>query len=148
VCGNSVFRKAGAEIVGHKKIHHTKEELQELIRWGNEELRKSGYEKRAANNEAALFLGDIDVTNPNIRIEKDTELEVAGEKIQILTTTGHTETNLSVFFPEEEVACVGDLICSRFLPTLMFGNKMLWSQWIESLEKIEKLAPKIVVPGH
>ncbi len=53
-----------------------------------------------------------------------------------------------VYEPMDKVIYVADTIYSDFLPTLAFGNKELWIEWLKTLELIEDWKPEILVPGH
>jgi len=148
VLGNCLFKETGAKIIAHEAAKHDSLLVNELIKDTNKELKTIGMKRRAEHNEGAIFFWKTHVANPDITITEDTTLNVGGEKIKLIMTSGHTETNISVYIPSEQVIFVGDLIYSKFLPTLRFGNKELWHRWVTSLKKLEKLPIKTLVPGH
>jgi len=63
-------------------------------------------------------------------------------------TAGHTPAHLTVVVPAEGVAFCGDLVVSDYLPNLEGGGPEDWRLWLTSLDRLEALAPRVVVPGH
>ena len=57
----------------------------------------------------------------------------------------HTSEDLMVFIPSEEVLFVGDLVFRGRIP---FVGNADSKGWLASLDRIEGLKPKIVIPGH
>jgi glyoxylase-like metal-dependent hydrolase (beta-lactamase superfamily II) len=146
--GNSVFKEAGAEIIAcNKAAYDTYASVGWMIDKMNESLSLDLKNQKDPNKGEKFFANTV-VCDPDKFIEKDTTLNVGGIEAKLILTPGHTDTNISVYIPEEKVIFVGDLIYSGYLPTLRFGNQRLWEQWIGSLEKLRGLEIEILVPGH
>jgi cyclase len=67
-----------------------------------------------------------------------------GGELQIFTPA-HTCADLAVWFPESRVLLAGDISFIGVTPLAVYG---LLSGWIEALDTLLGLNPKIVVPGH
>lgn len=59
--------------------------------------------------------------------------------------TGHTESDLFLYLPDEKIAFLGDLLFVQNQPWLGDGNP---NKWVSYLDSIEQLNIKILVPGH
>jgi cyclase len=103
---------------------------------------------RAARYEAQAFFYRTNLTNPNCPIHNETTFDLGGLKAEILLTPGHTQTNLSVWLPQEGVLYCGDCMVREYLPNLDAGGSADWQRWLESLERIERLKPSFIVGGH
>lgn len=145
ILGNGYFIENGVKIVAHEKVKVTEDELNKFLHDSNESIE---YERRRKNNEGYIFHDGVRAFQPDIKITEDTSFRIDDLEIQIILAPGHTETNLMVHVEKDKVLYVGDTIYSRYLPTLAFGNRQLWSKWLEALDVMEKLNPDIVVPGH
>lgn len=146
--GNSVFKEIGAEIIAcNKTAYDTSDDMGWMITRINENF-LSEYKDQKDPKKGEKFFDNTSVCNPDKFIEKDTSLNVGGIKVELILTPGHTDTNISVYLPEERVIYVGDLIYSKYIPTLRFGNHKLWKQWIQSLERLKEMKIEILVPGH
>jgi len=146
--GNSVFKEIGAEIVAcNKTSYDTSADMGWIIKRMNESL-TSEFKDQKDSKKGEKFFAHTIICNPDKFIKKDTSLNVGGIKVELILTPGHTDTNISVYIPEERVIYVGDLIYSKYIPTLRFGNHKLWELWIRSLEKLKEMKIEILVPGH
>ena len=135
IYGLQAFKEAGAIIVGHEgaREYLTSENARlrlvasriELFPWIDEQTR--------------LVAADRWVSD-------STELEVGGERF-VLRHVGpaHTPEDLVVMVPSRGVLFAGDLMFSGRIP---FVGQADSSRWIQSLDGLIKLAPKVVVPGH
>ncbi len=150
VLGNSLFKEQGATILAHRDAVLEPSRVEELGQGINEELAER-YRIRAALGEGMLFFENTQVCNPDVLIEGDRSLRVGGLRVEVLLTPGHTHTNLSVYVPGERVIYVGDLIYSRYLPTMrpsFFVGERQWQRWMESLARVKALELDVLVPGH
>jgi cyclase len=76
------------------------------------------------------------------------ELQVDDEKLILLHTPGHVPSEISVYHPFSGSLFAGDTIYEGTPLTTRFGGPKEWKQWIRSLEKLEKLDIRNIVPGH
>jgi len=143
--GNSFFREREIEVWGHSGIARTAGEFHQEISEFNAAIPDA---VRRERGEAAAFFYDTRVANPNRQIEKDACFDLGGCSVKIMLTPGHTPTNLSAWVPEDGVLFTGDCLIREYLPNLDAGTPADWQVWLESLDRIEVLEPKIVVAGH
>ena len=145
VSGNSLFRELGCDIYGHPGIHRQEEEIIGAIAELNACIPN---EVRRQREEARVFYANTRIANPNQAVEGEIRLDLGSFSVQVLPTPGHTATNISVFAPIDGALYCGDCLVNAYLPNLEDGTPELWQSWLHSLERIEILAPAIVVPGH
>jgi glyoxylase-like metal-dependent hydrolase (beta-lactamase superfamily II) len=74
-------------------------------------------------------------------------LNLGGREIQLLHFQGgHTPGDSVVWLPQAGVLFSGDLVyVDRLLGVLPFSNA---TNWLASFAEMEKLQPKVIVPGH
>ncbi len=145
VGGNSYFLDRGTEIHGHALIARTAEEFAE---------ERSAYNVAIANpvrrawNEGQVFYRATTVANPTRPIASDTALDLGDCTVQVLLTPGHTPTNISAWVPGDGVLFCGDCLTNGYVANLDFGTVTEWRQWLKSLDRLERLHPSAIVPGH
>ncbi len=145
VGGNSYFRDRGAEIHGHALIARTPEEFEQERAEYNAHIASSA---RRRWQEGEVFYRGTTLANPARAIHSDTTLDLGKCTVEVLLTPGHTPTNVSAWVPEDGVLFCGDCLSNGYIPNLDFGSRAHWRQWLESLKRIEKLHPRVIVPGH
>ena len=143
--GNAYFRERGADVYGHARIERTDHEFRSEIAWFNEQI---FHPVRRAHSEAEAFYQGTSLANPNRPIREDMTLELGECPVEVLLTAGHTPTNISVYVPADGVLFCGDCLVNGYIPNLDSGTKLDWQEWLISLDRIEGLAPSVVVPGH
>ena len=92
-----------------------------------------------------------DYALPDILVEKEMELELNGERIQIThMPEGHTGGDLTVYFPDSKVLVMGDLLFAKYFPYVDIGNGGNPLRFIENVESIIKKYPEDItfVGGH
>jgi glyoxylase-like metal-dependent hydrolase (beta-lactamase superfamily II) len=130
--GNALFRELGAPIHGHIGIQRTPEEFLE----------------ERASFHPGFHYATMPV-NPDQVITQDGSLEIGGCRVEILLTPGHTNSNLSVWVPEDRVLYCGDALVNRFPPNLDAADGLAnWREWLMSLDRLEALRAGVVVCGH
>jgi glyoxylase-like metal-dependent hydrolase (beta-lactamase superfamily II) len=143
--GNSYFRERGIDIHGHAGIERTTAEFQAEIEEFNDTVPNPA---RRRHREAEMFFAGTTLANPNHRITEDLRMDLGACEIEILLTPGHTPTNISVYVPSEGVLFSADTVINGYLPNLDAGCINDWRIWLNSLDRVAALAPRIVVPGH
>jgi len=150
--GMKPFKQARVKTIGHTNLdlwlrdnpmQNWKEFIVTLYnRWFNELYSKD-------ENLKELLFGDIELSPLDQTIEKDTVIKVDNEEIHALDTPGHWKACLSVYLPSSKVLFAGDAIFGPSIdPATRFGDKNLWQQWTDSLEKLNKLDISCIIPGH
>jgi glyoxylase-like metal-dependent hydrolase (beta-lactamase superfamily II) len=88
----------------------------------------------------------IEPTLPNRLIEERLELDLDGRPVEILHLgPAHTAGDVIVHLPRERVVFAGDVLFRLCTP---IGWEGTFAGWIAALERIEALAPEVIVPGH
>ncbi len=83
---------------------------------------------------------------PDVSIETDTELEVGGRAVRLLPVyPAHSNGDVIVHVPDIDVIFAGDLL---FVGVGAAMNAGPLSRWIDALNLMVSLSPKLVVPGH
>jgi len=148
ISGMKMFREAGAKTIGHVNLDlHLREYMIQNWKEFVDELYNRWFGSKDEFLRGLLF-GDVELSPLDQTIDKDTVIKVDDEEIHVLGTPGHWKTCLSVYLPSSKVLFAGDTIFSGFEPTTRFGDRNLWQQWLDSLEKLSKLDIKYIIPGH
>ena len=145
VGGNSLFRELGSDIYGHPAIRRHEEELTGAVAELNACIPGS---TRRQQEEARIFYASTYLVNPNQPVNGEMQLDLGSFSVQVFPTPGHTPTNISIFAPIDSVLYCGDCLVNTYLPNLEDGTPEDWQTWLHSLDRLEALAPEIVVPGH
>ncbi len=135
IYGLQVFQAAGARILAHVKgrdyvgsdlaANRLETSRQEIGPWVDAQTR--------------VVPADDWLTGPR-------ELTLGGLRIQIKPMgPSHTPEDLAVFLPDEEVLFAGDLVFRGRIP---FVGQADSGRWVNALNDMLALRPKVVVPGH
>ena len=144
--GNSFFRDLGVPIWGHAGIARTEVEFAAEQAEFNDAIANRA---RRAFHEERVFFHATSLANPDQTLDRDTVFDLgAGCEVQVLLTPGHTATNVSVWVPADEVLFTGDCLINGYAPNLDAGRPKHWGLWLKSLDRIEALAPKVILAGH
>jgi glyoxylase-like metal-dependent hydrolase (beta-lactamase superfamily II) len=92
-------------------------------------------------------LSNSPVEKPAVSFDGKFTLFKGGRQIELTAVPGPTPSNIWVFVPEANILFVGDTLMVDTHPIITEGNS---AQWLESLDKLEALAPKLmaIVPGR
>jgi cyclase len=143
--GNAFFLDRGVDVWGHERIARTAEEFAAEVAEFNGGILNPVRKERG---EAAAFFHGTRLQNPNRALAGGSRFDLGGCHVEILMTPGHTETNLSVWVPDDRVLFTGDCLIREYLPNLGAGTVADWRIWLDSLRRIERLSPACVVTGH
>jgi glyoxylase-like metal-dependent hydrolase (beta-lactamase superfamily II) len=69
-------------------------------------------------------------------------------ELEVVETPGHTADHLSFHWPRSGALFVGDLVLGRGNTTWVGEYPGCVSDYLESLERIRKLGPRVLYPGH
>jgi glyoxylase-like metal-dependent hydrolase (beta-lactamase superfamily II) len=143
--GNGYFRARGIDVYGHSSIQRTDDEFRTEMAEFNREMSNPA---RRAKQESRVFYHGTRLTNPNLPITEDFRMDLGRCEIEVLLTPGHTASNVSVYVPPDGALYCGDCLTTGYLPNLDAGSVADWRMWLESLDRIAALAPRIIVAGH
>ena len=132
--GNGYFKSIGAEIIAARRA------LADMQARGGMELdslRQILGEKMA---------GTLPVY-PDHFFDQSETVRLGDQEIQLLFFHGgHTPGDSVVWLPKQSVLFSGDLVfVDRILGIFPFSNSQ---NWLDSFAAMEKLEPKLIVPGH
>jgi glyoxylase-like metal-dependent hydrolase (beta-lactamase superfamily II) len=88
-----------------------------------------------------LFLQNFCIDRTSYQFEF--HLENVGATLVAIATPGHTSDHTSFYFPEKGILFSGDCILGR--GTTHFESL---SAYMESLEKLKRIRPRKIYPGH
>lgn len=112
----------------------TPHELEEHIMW------KGYYEALVTSSDS------LKVILPSLTFKDQLMLHGTKRNVTLLSYgTGHTESDLFLFLPGEQIAFLGDLLFVQNQPWLGDGDPDKWKTYLDS---IVHLNVKILVPGH
>ncbi len=144
--GNQLLRDA--EIIGHRHcVHGMLNDLKPAVMQAMLESADLPPGLRWFAGDVALFdFRDVEVTPPNRVIDGDLTLDLGGTETQILYVgPAHTAGDVIVHLPEQRVVFAGDILFHQCTP---IGWEGTTAGWRAALERIVKLDPAVVVPGH
>ncbi|MCE2452132.1 MAG: MBL fold metallo-hydrolase [Nitrospinae bacterium] len=93
------------------------------------------------------FLEEEQPGLPVLPIREGEFVELGDMRLEAILTPGHSPGHLSFWWEEEEILLGGDNI---LLPstTALVAPKGNLGDYLESLEKVKSLAPRLIYPGH
>lgn len=132
--GNGYFKEQGAVIVSSRRARADMEERAA----GQIEALKPVLRERLAKTQSVY---------PTRLFDREERLTFGGENIRIFYFHGgHTPGDSVVWLPKTGVLFSSDIVyVDRLLMVLPISNT---KDWIASFAEIEKLDPKVIVPGH
>jgi cyclase len=94
-----------------------------------------------------VLWGKIDARPPSFCFEDSAHLFVTGRRLELLHLgpAAHTTNDVVVWLPDERILFAGDLVWGAGTPFALSGSI---TGWLGALERLEALAPALVVPGH
>lgn len=92
---------------------------------------------------------DVDLIHPrrpDVAIEEATELVVGDRAVRLQPVfPAHSHGDVIVHIPDADVVFAGDLVFNEVGPALNAGPLV---RWLDALDTILAMSPRIVVPGH
>lgn len=90
------------------------------------------------------------VVDADVWLSGDESFDIKGRRWQVVHTPGHARSHVCLFAEEESLLVSGDHLLANITPHIDFrrGQGDPLGQFLESLERVEKLSPEIVLPGH
>jgi len=97
------------------------------------------------DQEGIPLLSHYQLRGPEITFSERLGLHVGDHTFELTHMPGHTQGDVCVFIPQEGVFFAGDNFTNGVQPSLAQCSPL---EWIESLQKIEKVDSNLIVPGH
>ncbi len=154
VFGMRVFKEKGAKVIAHENVykflcHRTLPLFRRTLDSYKPFIVKLMIKRYSyTREEAEQTLGDVQLFLPDEVFTEDKILEVDDDELLMLYTPGHVPSEISVYHPKSKTIFAGDTICEGMPLTTKFGGPKEWKLWIKSLEKLDRLDIKKIVPGH
>jgi glyoxylase-like metal-dependent hydrolase (beta-lactamase superfamily II) len=135
--GAQVFRDAATIVYNQSQREELKEKFGEFVEMF------SGF-----SPEIADILSDVELTEPHESYPDRHRIDLGGVVVELESVgPAHTRGDQLVWLPEQQVLFAGDLVENRFFPILPDADAH-GSEWIDLLERMERMEPATVVPGH
>jgi len=108
---------------------------------------------RGLGGAIAAELDGVEFVDPHVVYDGGADLDLGGKLAQLRTMgPAHSRGDQIVFLPAERVLFTGDLVEDRFYPIFPFvppyDVDVDGQGWIRVVEELQRLDPRIVVPGH
>lgn len=133
--GVQVFKEQGAEIWAHRNAEG--------------QTRTENAALRFAQRKEVLFPWvneNTKLTEPDKFLEGDTDFELGGVHFNIRHVgPAHSDEDLAMLVREDRVLFAGDLVFKGRVP---FVGEADSKAWLNSLDKLIALKPRVMVPGH
>lgn len=133
--GVQVFKDQGAEIWAHRNAEG--------------QTRTENATLRLAQRKEVLFPWvneNTKLTEPDKFLEGDTDFELGGVHFNIRHVgPAHSDEDLAMLVKEDRVLFTGDLVFKGRVP---FVGEADSKAWLNSLDKLIALKPRVLVPGH
>jgi glyoxylase-like metal-dependent hydrolase (beta-lactamase superfamily II) len=155
IFGMDVFKKNNAQVVAHKWVshflnHRTLPSFKRVKDAYKAFIVKMITKKLSYSRERIEeILGDVKLSLPDKVFDENFSLKIDEEDLlELIYTPGHVPGEISVYHPKSQVLFAGDTIYEGMPLTTRFGGPKEWRQWIKSLENLQTLDIKKIVPGH
>lgn len=108
---------------------------------------------RTFGDSVAEQLEEVEFVGPDELYDDRLTLDLGRLHVELLHFgLAHTRGDQVVYVPEQRVLFAGDLLENRIFPIVPWfppeDVDVSGSRWIEVLDRLEELAPTVVVPGH
>jgi len=117
-----------------------------------EEMEKHGSEFiEFFSNRSPVFkdlLKDVKLRSPDILFDRELKLDLGGVTARLMWFgPGHTAGDELIFVEPDTVLLPGDIVENKLVPTMPNADASL-KGWLATLDKIEPLKPRFIVPDH
>ncbi|RMC35735.1 quinoprotein relay system zinc metallohydrolase 2 [Paracoccus alkanivorans] len=131
--GTSVFKEAGAEILGHAAMPMALD------------IRARGYLDSITRLYPPAEVIGTEITLPDRTVADRDSIDLGGRSLSLRAEgTAHTDNDLTVFDEATATLFTGDLVFRELAPVID-GSLTGWLQW---LEVAPRPVPQVIVPGH
>ncbi|MBT8301154.1 MAG: MBL fold metallo-hydrolase [Maribacter sp.] len=83
---------------------------------------------------------------PEMYVDSIRKIDGPRRKIQLISKgAGHTESDLVLYLPDDDILFTGDLVFNKCHPYVPHGNISKWKAWLDFMNSLDV---KTVMPGH
>lgn len=130
--GNAAFDKA-------EKIYASEEVRRQIATAGQTWVDRF-------NRMTEGITGHSEIVTPNTVIDKRTEIQPGNRQVVLFPSgNSHSPGDILMWMPREKVLMTGDTVYTDRMPST-FDSDL--KAWMKLLAELEKLQPKVVIPGH
>ena len=129
-------------------------ETEELIRRMDDLLAESGVPEDQRGELASSSMNVrslVDMAPPDILLEDDRKLDLAGWDLRTVWTPGHSPGHICLFSEEQRLLLSGDHVLPRITPNISFHSQQdanPLGDYLESLARIRNFEADEVLPAH
>ncbi|UCG92336.1 MAG: MBL fold metallo-hydrolase [candidate division WOR-3 bacterium] len=142
IFGMNVFKKKGATVIAHELM------IEFLKEWSDKYKSTMIKKLKWSQQKGDKIFGEVKLSLPDRVISQDTVLTINGETISLLSTPGHSKTQLTVYEPKTKTLFASDVIYQGGNPNTSFGGTQEWKAWIRALQRLKSMEIEIICPGH
>ena len=159
VGGTDLFREEGTEVVAHanNQAHQADDARVSAFRAMRSAFAWADAIARALQHIQQHVAGGIapqSTPTPDLTFDDRHQLELGGLRLELLSTPGgETTDSMVIWLPDHEICFTGNLFSALFghfpnLVTIRGDRYREALTFIESLERVLALEPKMLLPGH
>lgn len=138
VWGNAIFRAEGAVILARPETSIEMERFTPIYR--------DYY--RGRKPDVFEMIKDVELALPDSFVSDELSIDLGGiEAVIRFSGPAHTAGDLTVEIPSKKIVFTGGLVSSGYHPN-MGDQGADFTNWLFTLDRLEKAQPKIVVPGQ
>ncbi|MGH9679536.1 MAG: MBL fold metallo-hydrolase [Candidatus Acidiferrales bacterium] len=103
---------------------------------------------RSMSEQNKELLQDVKLRPPDILFDTELKLDLGGVTARLFWLgPAHTKGDELIYVEEDSVLLPGDIVQDKLIPNLSNEDASAKS-WIEDLDKLEPLHPRLIVPDH
>jgi len=108
--------------------------------------RRAATEKRLAQVEEGMAgVKEFTLQLPTLTFDSELTIDLGGREVRVIHPgRGNTAGDVVVYLPKEKILATGDLVVSP-VPFMFDGYP---TEWIETLNKLDRMDATLLVPGH
>jgi glyoxylase-like metal-dependent hydrolase (beta-lactamase superfamily II) len=138
VWGNAVFRDEGAVILARPETNIEMERFSPVY--------KDYY--RGRKPDVFEMIKDVELALPDSFISDELSVDLGGiEAVIRFSGPAHTAGDLTIEIPSKRIVFTGGLVSNGYHPN-MGDQGADFANWLVTLDRLEEMQPKIVVPGQ
>ena len=146
-CELWMHEAAGEELEAYREPSRMAQELRDLLR--DHGVGPDEVDELAAFEDWRSFVSGV--VEPARSLKGGETFEAAGRRWSVVHTPGHSASHVCISSPDEGIFVSGDTLLGSITPHIDFrregsGNPL--GDYLRSLQTIEELAPRLVLPGH
>ncbi len=87
-----------------------------------------------------------EIVAPNEIFDNKKNLQFEGMNLELIHMGGHTPDSTVIFIPQRGILIAGDIVMNNIHAEIVEDSDL--DKWLENLQDILSMKPRIVIPGH